>query len=390
MPESAGVIKQRFLDPTMRGPKADRLMENLGKRVIGQTEAKNAIVDAYQNYLSGMAGLGRPVANFLFLGPTGTGKTYLVESTAKSLVGNARGIIKIDCGEFQHSHEIAKIIGSPPGYLGHRQTHPVLSQEALNQFHTDQLKLSFVLFDEIEKASDALWNLLLGIMDKATLTLGDNRRVDFSRTMIFLTSNLGAREMENIASPVMGFSPPVVVSDSCENKLAVEKQAARMRDAGVNAAKRKFTPEFFNRLDKVIFFSPLGREEFAQIIELELNEIQRRVFSGPLGGLFLFTLTDGAKEYLLKEGTSSKYGARFLKRALQRLLVVPFSNLIGSEQVKNGDHVLVEYLSGEALSFYIMEENIPAEKMLASAGIENDLVPQELPKDEIKQKKSKR
>src|SRR5229473_2695041 len=148
---------------------------------------------------------GRPIGNFLFLGPTGSGKTRMVEATAECLVKNPRAVIKIDCAEFQHSHEIAKLIGSPPGYLGHRETHALLSQEVLNQYHSERMKLSFVLFDEIEKASDALWNLLLGILDKAALTLGDNRRVDFSRTMIFMTSNLGAGEMSNILRPNCGF-----------------------------------------------------------------------------------------------------------------------------------------------------------------------------------------
>src|SRR6266700_3491993 len=157
-------------------------------------------------FLSGMTSPGRPIGNFLFLGPTGTGKTRMVEATAESLVGDPRAVIKIDCAEFQHSHEIAKLIGSPPGYLGHRETHPLLSQEVLNQYQTDKVRISFVLFDEIEKASDALWNLLLGILDKGTLTLGDNRRVDFSRAMIFMTSNLGAAEMGSILRPNMGFA----------------------------------------------------------------------------------------------------------------------------------------------------------------------------------------
>src|SRR5207302_7753811 len=157
-------------------------------------------------HLTGMSAPGRPIGSFLFLGPTGTGKTRVVEATAESLLKNPRAVLKIDCAEFQHSHEIAKLIGSPPGYLGHRETHPLLSQEVLNQFHTDKIKISFVLFDEIEKASDALWNLLLGILDKATLTLGDNRRVDFSRAMIYMTSNLGASEMGSILRPNLGFA----------------------------------------------------------------------------------------------------------------------------------------------------------------------------------------
>src|SRR5216684_2738444 len=187
--------KLTLLDPNKTGRQAEDLENQLRHLVIGQDEAIHQIVKAYQTYLAGLSPVGRPIGNFLFLGPTGSGKTRVVEATAESLLKNPRAIIKIDCAEFQHSHEIAKLIGSPPGYLGHRETHPLLSQEVINQYHTDTMKLSFILFDEIEKASDALWNLLLGILDKGVLTLGDNRKVDFSSSMVFLTSNLGASEM---------------------------------------------------------------------------------------------------------------------------------------------------------------------------------------------------
>src|SRR6202045_4986549 len=194
-----------LLDPTKTGKQAEDLENRLSHFVVGQDEAIHQIVRAYQTHVAGLSPAGRPIANFLFLGPTGSGKTRIVEATAESMLKNSRAVIKIDCAEFQHSHEIAKLIGSPPGYLGHRETHARLSQEALNQHHTDSVKLSFVLFDEIEKASDALWNLLLGILDKGVLTLGDNSRVDFSSSMIFLTSNLGASEMCAVSSPRLGF-----------------------------------------------------------------------------------------------------------------------------------------------------------------------------------------
>src|SRR6266516_166825 len=196
----------KVLDPTLTGRDAEDLESNLRRKIVGQDQAIEQIVNIYQTYLAGMISPGRPIGNFLFLGPTGSGKTRLVEAAAETLAGDGRAVIKIDCAEFQHSHEIAKLIGSPPGYLGHRETHPLLSQEVLNQYHTDRMKLSFVLFDEIEKASDSLWNLLLGVLDKATLTLGDNRRVDFSRAMIFMTSNLGAAEMGSILRPNLGFA----------------------------------------------------------------------------------------------------------------------------------------------------------------------------------------
>src|SRR5712692_7639901 len=230
------------LDPTRTGREAVSLETSLHKLIVGQDEAIQQIVNIYQMHLTGMGAPGRPIGNFLFLGPTGSGKTRIGEATAESLVKNPRAVIKIDCAEFQHSHEIAKLIGSPPGYLGHRETHALLSQEALNQHHTDKVKLSFVLFDEIEKASDALWNLLLGILDKATLTLGDNRKVDFSAAMVFLTSNLGAREMMATLNPRLGFSPKVDT---------VEEVSDHVERAGVEAARRKFTPEFLNRIDKV-------------------------------------------------------------------------------------------------------------------------------------------
>src|SRR6202051_1574496 len=197
-----------LLDPAKTGPEALTLEENLRNRVVGQDHAIREIVDVYQTFVAGMSSPGRPAGSLLFLGPTGSGKTRQVEAVAEALVGDARAVLKIDCAEFQHSHEIAKLIGSPPGYLGHRETKAMLSQEALDQHHTDKVKLSFVLFDEIEKASDALWNLLLGILDKGVLTLGDNRKVDFSSAMVFLTSNLGAAEMSALANPRLGFHVP--------------------------------------------------------------------------------------------------------------------------------------------------------------------------------------
>src|SRR4030095_4855321 len=193
------------LDPNRRSSDAREFDAALRRKIVGQDQAVDKVVEIYQMFLAGLTPPGRPVGNLLFLGPTGSGKTRVVEAMAESLFGDPNARIKIDCAEFQHSHEIAKLIGSPPGYLGHRETHPLLTQEALNQFHTDKLKLTLLLFDEIEKASDALWQLLLGILDKATLTLGDNRRVDLSRTIVFMTSNLGAAEMEEFVSGSIGF-----------------------------------------------------------------------------------------------------------------------------------------------------------------------------------------
>jgi len=352
------------LDPTQTGFEAEKLEADLRKRIVGQDDAIQQIINIYQTNLAGMSSPGRPIGNFLFLGPTGSGKTRLVEATAESLVGDARAVIKIDCAEFQHSHEIAKLIGSPPGYLGHRETHPLLSQEVLNQYHTEKMKLSFVLFDEIEKASDALWNLLLGILDKATLTLGDNRRVDFARALIFMTSNLGAAEMSSILRPNLGFA-------ACE---AEQRHAAGIVDdklndkigrAGIEAARRKFTPEFMNRIDKTVVFRPLGEPELRKILGLELNIVQQRIFSSANGAPFVFSLTDTAKDFLLHEGTDMKYGARHLKRAIDRHLVHPLSNLIATEQVRGGDLIRVDFEDGLArLTFFKEAEDMPAYAMV--------------------------
>src|SRR6184192_2277655 len=195
-----------FLDPEQKSPRAQDFEQRLSDRIVGQERAVRRMSGLFQIYLAGMNNPSRPIGTMLFLGPTGSGKTRVVEAASEVLFADPHAVVKIDCAEFQHSHEIAKLIGSPPGYLGHRETSPMLTQENLDKAHTDDTKLSFVLFDEIEKASDSLWQLLLGILDKATLTLGDNRRVDFSKTIVIMTSNLGAGEMNELINGTMGFA----------------------------------------------------------------------------------------------------------------------------------------------------------------------------------------
>ena len=354
---------KKALDPTQVGSEAAKLASGLHDRVIGQDEAIHAIVCAYQTYLAGMNSPGRPIGNFLFLGPTGSGKTRLVEAMAETLLGDSHAVIKIDCAEFQHSHEIAKLIGSPPGYLGHRETRPLLSQETLNQYQTDQVKLSFVLFDEIEKASDAVWNLLLGILDKASLTLGDNRHVDFSRAIIFMTSNLGVNEMTAILRPKLGFGAVEAARRSPASGID-PRLTDKVSRAGLEAARRKFSPEFMNRLDKVVVFNPLGDEELRQILSLELNQLQQRILTSAHGAPFVFSLTAAAKDFLIREGTDAKYGARHLKRAMDRALVQPLSNLIATGQVRGGDSIQVDFDPRlGCLVFYRDSETLPAEAM---------------------------
>jgi ATP-dependent Clp protease ATP-binding subunit ClpA len=324
------------LNPDLKSPRAQEFETKLGGLIVGQDRAVRRISGLYQIYLAGMQHPGRPIGTMLFLGPTGSGKTRVVEAAADVLFKDTNAVVKIDCAEFQHSHEIAKLIGSPPGYLGHRETAPMLTQENLDKYHTERDKLTFVLFDEIEKASDALWQLLLGILDKATLTLGDNRKVDFSRCMIFLTSNLGAKEMSELITGSIGFAPArgkAMIADDVDQKI--------YRTA-TEAAKRKFSPEFMNRIDKVVVFRSLKEHHLKAILELELGLVQDRIMKG-VGEKFVFNCTDGAKRFLLDEGIDFKYGARHLKRAIERFLVYPISNLVATNQVMTGDLVLIDY-----------------------------------------------
>jgi ATP-dependent Clp protease ATP-binding subunit ClpA len=351
------------LDPKRTGREAESLESSLKKLIVGQDEAIQQIVNIYQMHLTGMTAPGRPIGNFLFLGPTGSGKTRIVEATGEALMKNPRAVVKIDCAEFQHSHEIAKLIGSPPGYLGHRETHPLLSQEVLNQYHSDSMKLTFVLFDEIEKASDALWNLLLGILDKATLTLGDNRKVDFSKAMIFMTSNLGASEMSALLSPRLGFNACDQARQATTGVMD-EKLSGKVGRSGTEAARKKFTPEFMNRLDKVVTFRPLGTDELRRILDIELNIIQQRVFTSSCERSFVFKATERAKGHLLTQGTDMKYGARHLKRAIDRLLVQPMSNLIATDQVRGGDWIRVDFdANRDELTFFKEAEGLPVHAM---------------------------
>src|SRR6267142_1660600 len=308
------VSEEVLLDPEMRSSEVLDFERRLQGKIVGQDRAVSRIVNMYQIYLAGMAMPGRPIGNLLFLGPTGSGKTRVVEASAEILFGNPRAFIKIDCAEFQHSHEIAKLIGSPPGYLGHRETPPLLTQEAIDQHQTDRARLSFLLFDEIEKANDALWQLLLGILDKATLTLGDNRKVDLSRCVVFMTSNLGAVEMSEMLTGGIGFTSGVKTD---ETNLA-----------------------------------DIDRKMYYKILDIELNDVQNRIMSSQSDKQFIFRCTADAKEFLLREGTDLKYGARHLKRAIERHLVYPLSNLIATGQIGLGDVIKIDLgASADKLTF---------------------------------------
>lgn len=325
-----------LLDTDAKTPRVEEFEKALRSRIIGQDPAIHSLSSLYQIFEAGMTGPDRPMGTMLFLGPTGSGKTRLVEATAEVLFGDANKLIKVDCAEFQHSHEIAKLIGSPPGYLGHRETSALLTQERLDRHITERDPFSLVLFDEIEKSSESLWQLLLGILDKATLSLGDNTQVDFSQTIILMTSNLGAKEVSELITGPIGFAPGWAAR---EINYDLDQNIHR---AAVEAARRRFSPEFMNRIDEIVVFRSLKHEELREVLDVELRLLQRRINAGATEE-FTFILTDRAKEFVLSEGIDYRYGARHLKRAIERLLVYPLSSLSATKQVRLGDVVAIDY-----------------------------------------------
>ena len=339
------------LDPSGRSTDAKAFECGLRSKIVGQEEAIRTLVELYQVFRAGLNPQGRPVGSLLFLGPTGSGKTRIVEAAAEILFGDSRALVKVDCAEFQHSHEIAKLIGAPPGYMGHRETHPLITQEALAASHTDKLKLSFLLFDEIEKASEALWQLLLGVLDKATLRLGDNRRVDLSNTVIFMTSNLGGGEITELMTGGMGFVQP-----KDKPLTGLDEKVER---TAFEAARRRFSPEFMNRLDKVVVFHPLKRDQLEEVLDIELAQLQQRILE-IASRQFLFHVGDAGREFLLEEGTDPRYGARHLRRAIEQHMVRPLASLLATEQVHTGDYVCVDW-DGKSheLAFVRENQNIP-------------------------------
>ena len=337
------------LDPEIRSPLAGRFEEALYNRVVGQDQAVRAVSSLYEVALARLNSPSRPIGTMLLLGPTGCGKTRVAETAAEILFGSASALIRIDCGEYQHPHEIAKLIGSPPGYVGHGETAPLLTQEGLDRQDRSGVKLALVLFDEIEKAAPVLWQLLLGVLDRGTLTLGDNRRVDFTRAIVMMSSNLGAADMSAILSGGVGFG-----ATAPSDGQRIEDQLQR---AAIEAARRHFSPEFMNRIDKTVVFRALSHEHLGQVLDLELRDVQGRIHREG-GTPFSFRCSDTVRERLLHEGTDRRYGARHLRRAIDRLLVAPLARLMTSGQVGVRDCIEID-LDAESGSFVFTRRTAP-------------------------------
>jgi ATP-dependent Clp protease ATP-binding subunit ClpA len=328
------MMKLPYLRNYGQPPGSGDLAEILSRIVVGQPAAIASIVPFVEIHHAGLSAEGRPAGVFLLLGPTGTGKTRTVEAIAEALHGSPRKLLRVDCGEFQMEHEVAKLIGAPPGYLGHRETQPLLTQTKLNASISQYNDLSIVLFDEIEKAAPSMGRLLLGILDKATLRLGDNTVVNFEKSLIFLTSNLGARAMGQELRPSFGYEV-VVPRDR-------ERIAGKLETIGLSAVRKKFSPEFVNRLDAVITYRPLTAESLAQILDQHLEDLQQHIDNRLGDRGFRLDVPARTRRFLLKAGTSEEYGARELKRALHRLLVQPLARQYCSGDINPGETIRAE------------------------------------------------
>jgi len=326
--------KEVVLSPQVLSIKAEFLRKELSRCIIGQKYAVNKITASYQIFQAGLANTEKPISSFLLLGPTGTGKTRIVEALAEIFFGKNTNILKVDCAEYSHSHEIARLIGSPPGYLGHNETPPYLTQKNIDRYQTEENPFTLLLFDEIEKANSSLWQLLLGILDKGRLTLGNNKTVDLTRCFIFMTSNVGSKAADQLLNPSIGFF---------NEKLDAEKNNDRIEALVMNEAKKVFSPEFLNRLDHKIVFHNLTERQVEQILGLELEYIRERLEKGTAVTPFEFHITPAAKAFILKKGFDRRYGGRPMKRALEKYLVYPLSGLIASKQIDEDDQIIVDY-----------------------------------------------
>ncbi len=342
-----------LLDPSIRCLETLEFESELRRRVVGQEEVVTKITETIQKFMAGLGDPNRPVGNILLLGPTGTGKTRLVEAICEIMFNDAKGMVRIDCSEFKMSHETAKILGAPPGYIGHGEPSSTqITQEKLDKTHNENIKLSVLLLDEIEKSHESFWELLLGILDRGRLTNNQGKVIDLTRTIIFMTSNLGAREVSYALGGGIGFIANKGVSD------------IRLKNISEAEANKRFSPEFMNRLDQVITFQHLTSDAVLDILEIELGCIQKRILTSSQLAKFVFTCSSQVKEFLFAEGVSTKYGARYLKRCLEKHIVIPLSSFVLTAQVSLGDLVEISIVDKK-----LMFHKIPAD-IIAESGNE--------------------
>ncbi len=334
-PQARSVMEP--LDPSKSGEETTVLLDRLKERVIGHDEICEELAQAVQRHRAGMCPANRPVGIYLLVGPTGSGKTHIVKTIATLVTGSADSPLRIDCAEFGQSHEVAKLTGAPPGYLGHRETPAILNEQAIRRQWSDNNRLSFILFDEIDKANPRMMDLLLGIFDNGKLKVGDNTTTDFSNSIILMTANTGAAEMQEALQPKLGFAAALPPTQAAKAGLMAEA-----------AAKKRLRPELFNRLDKILVFSQLTEDQMSAVCRLEIADLEGRMLRGPGVGL---TISQEAREFITKDGFDLRYGARHLKRSIHRNLEKPIANLLTSNQLLRNRVLRVE-LEGGKLRFF--------------------------------------
>lgn len=332
------VSNTQVLDVTQESPEAKRIRTHLESQVVGQSEPIDQLVAITEKYRSGLYDHSRPIASVLLLGPSGSGKTKLTEAFTEALHGNERHRMKVDCGEYQHSNEIAKLIGSPPGYLGHRETPPLFTNSRIEGFRSKDYPFALLIFDEIEKASDALWHLLLGVLDRGTISNGYNEEVDLTKTVILMTSNAGSKEMADAMNSRLGF-----FTQGCNGLL---RTAGEIRAIGVKAAKKEFTPEFVNRLDALIGCNALTEDQILQVIDIELARLQERIGQHATPRI-LFEVTDAVREAILEEGFDPKYNARNVRRVIDQRIQTPLGRILAGRQCAEEDVIQIDYINDE-------------------------------------------
>ena len=353
-------MTETVLDPKKLSDKVKSLQDSLTARVIGQPRAIKEVVSVYTPMTVNMHRPGRPLGVLLFMGPTGVGKTETVRSIAKSLLGSRDSITRIDCIEYQESHECAKLLGSPPGYVGYNDT-PRLAQKNIDRYQTDKAKVNIVLFDEIEKGHARLFDSIMTILGDGRLTLANGELVTFENSIIVLTSNLGSADMRKIIEgQSLGYATKTETRDDLDTLLY---------KACKSAAQKLFRPEFMNRIDRIIVFRSLSRDSLAKILQIEVEDLHWRIWESPWRGrvwgkgerprIFVSGVSSdrrGRQLSALDEGTSELYGARELNRAVDRHIGFPMASLIATEQVVSKDRIKVDLKPGDTdLTFSKME-----------------------------------
>jgi len=322
----------RTINTALRGEQVRLLLRKFEHLIVGQSEAIDKITNLLERFLGGLVDPKRPIGSAIFLGPTGVGKTAVVEALCEGLYGKADHMVKIDCAEFQHSHEVAKLIGSPPGYLGHRETGARLKQATITDLYTPDVPFAVVLFDEIEKAADEVWELLLGVLDRGMLTLGDNTKTDFTKTIVIMTSNVGAKAITEDGR--LGFGNP----------NSVEFSSKVIEDKSLSAARSKFTPEFLNRLDEIVVFNTLDKTAIDKIMHMECAKIKKSLLAK--AGTKI-EVSPAAYKELLERGFDKKYNARGIRRTLEKEIMTPMARAISSYEITWGDFIVMDYRDGK-------------------------------------------